>query len=49
MKDNSINAKKQMNSKNYYLVFVFSMLLFKTAENLDQLDGILHMNLQMKI
>jgi len=36
-----MNAKKLMNIKNYFLDFVYSMLLFRIDVNLVQLVGIL--------
>jgi hypothetical protein len=49
MNNNLILVKSQFNLKNYYLDFVSSMLSFKIEENLDQLDGILLINLLHKI
>lgn len=42
-------VKNQHNLKSYYSDFVFSMQSFKIVENSEQLDGILLINLQIKI
>ena len=42
-------AKNQILLKNYFLDLLYSMLLFKIEGNLGLSDGILPMNLLMKI